>query len=453
MLSESISILLQLATNVPAIGRVVNWWDVTIGTLSLAIIPLFLAAYGGHLAAKTIAEPRQQTLAKLYFWGACILGILFIFVQQYRSSESDVRKDALAQEQRAKLESVWSQNSSILHTLTQQQTKTPDQAAVERRRQILAALRNEYILSHDDISVGMLAGTEQPPAKWINDRLKALGEQWILSTQQSSQMLRKPSLPDSPRLGTGPDAYSKITDEQIGNWAIAEADKIDQMANYAMTPNPGWPTNPHHQSLRFSNDLKACCMEDLRQLRAELLRRLGPPAKDPDEISAWTALFPELKHPAMDDDVYSSLVFAKPYTRYLRRFGLQLLHRATPRTPLLALKFSQVQTVSEPQGGSLMRYSVVVTVSVPHELKIGYIVSEFDQEVGSLSSDLQGSSVLFGPDANLVDNNELSRLAQSQKHYILELGSTASLTPATPFHVLASSIYPIHGLRVTWFDR
>ena len=53
-----------------------------------------------------------------------------------------------------------------------------DQTELERRRLLLDRLRNEYILSHDNISPALMAGTEQPPADWTNRRLGQLGEKW-----------------------------------------------------------------------------------------------------------------------------------------------------------------------------------------------------------------------------------------------------------------------------------
>lgn len=39
-------------------------------------------------------------------------------------------------------------------------------------------LRQEYLLSHDGLSSGMIAGTEPLPEEWVNARLKAMGMPW-----------------------------------------------------------------------------------------------------------------------------------------------------------------------------------------------------------------------------------------------------------------------------------
>lgn len=46
---------------------------------------------------------------------------------------------------------------------------------VERERQIVGSLLDEYRLSHDNISPAMMAGTELPPEEWMNGRLRVMG--------------------------------------------------------------------------------------------------------------------------------------------------------------------------------------------------------------------------------------------------------------------------------------
>jgi hypothetical protein len=64
---------------------------------------------------------------------------------------------------------------------------TTPETELARRRNLLAVLRNEYILSHDHISAAMMAGTEQPPADWLNKRMKELGEKWTVSDDPKSE--------------------------------------------------------------------------------------------------------------------------------------------------------------------------------------------------------------------------------------------------------------------------
>jgi|GEM_PF-5603278 hypothetical protein len=70
------------------------------------------------------------------------------------------------------------------HTPEQLLESRPPADEVSRRRQLLERLRGEYILSHDNISAAMMAGTEELPADWVNKRLQELGEQWKVSERQ-----------------------------------------------------------------------------------------------------------------------------------------------------------------------------------------------------------------------------------------------------------------------------
>jgi hypothetical protein len=43
----------------------------------------------------------------------------------------------------------------------------------------------EYIASHDEISPALLAGTELPPAEWMNRRLEELGKPWRVPLEKN----------------------------------------------------------------------------------------------------------------------------------------------------------------------------------------------------------------------------------------------------------------------------
>jgi hypothetical protein len=50
-----------------------------------------------------------------------------------------------------------------------------DTEAERARAVLMARLRQEYILSHDGLSPGLLAGTEPVPPEWVAKRLRELG--------------------------------------------------------------------------------------------------------------------------------------------------------------------------------------------------------------------------------------------------------------------------------------
>ena len=72
-----------------------------------------------------------------------------------------------------------------------------------------------------------------------------------------------------------------------------------------------------------------------KDLRTEILRRLGPPGKDPNEESAWERLFLPYNIPGRPDDIDPMAV--KEYAKHLRVFGMKLKRRAVPRAAPTAM--------------------------------------------------------------------------------------------------------------------
>ena len=70
-------------------------------------------------------------------------------------------------------------NPPKLHTPTTEERESTDllpNTELDRRRTLLHTLLREYILSHDNISPALMAGTEWPPLDWMNKRLSELGD-------------------------------------------------------------------------------------------------------------------------------------------------------------------------------------------------------------------------------------------------------------------------------------
>jgi hypothetical protein len=79
-----------------------------------------------------------------------------------------------------KVDTVRNQNTILSNFLIS--SKTVSEA--DRRQAIETTLRNEYVLSHDPIDPEILAGNAMPPAEWMNQRLRVLGESWnVLSSK------------------------------------------------------------------------------------------------------------------------------------------------------------------------------------------------------------------------------------------------------------------------------
>jgi len=249
-------------------------------------------------------------------------------------------------------------------------------------------------------------------------------------------------IPKGPRLGMGPDAYKDLDDAQVGQWAMEEADKIEELANQAMQHNEF--ESYGSRMWRFTNKFKDCCTQDVTELRNEILRRLGPPAKDPDEIQAWTILFPEVKYPIARDTI--NPVPVRDYAPYLRRLGLRLKRRAIPRSAPLALQFSEQQLPAEQPGYS----RIVVSIETKREFSSGFIAVQFNGQPYSAGCDF-GNSKLPLLSANFIDNRTVAELLKVTTNYVLQIDKT--LEQGKVLHVEARATSPIHVSAVTYFEE
>lgn len=147
-------------------------------------VPMAIATVGIIMSYRT---PKKEhhflSTIILIIAGLCGTGIM---------SLTRIRNEAVHKSEMGglnqKLQSVGIQNTQILNGIVAGKSTTsppaPQVTEAERRRSILALLRNEYILSHDNLSPALVAGTEQPPADWVNLRLKQLREKWSTAEQE-----------------------------------------------------------------------------------------------------------------------------------------------------------------------------------------------------------------------------------------------------------------------------
>lgn len=359
-----------------------SWIDFALGILLLALVPFALAAYGGHVAADTIVENHKRRIVKLKFWGMGFIGLLVAIAYQYRTMKTDEAR----------------------------QVQTRDFQSS------------------------------------VTDRLDRIANQPVSREQQREatklKQLVKAANPASPRLGTGPEAYRDLSDAQVAQWALEEADKIEELANAAMKPELG---SANAERWFFRNKFGDCCAQDVQELRTEILRRLGPPAKDPDEISAWTALFPQVKYPGAPDMINPGTV--SYYAPYLRRLGLRLKRRGVARAAPQALKFSEQELPPEKPGYS----HIVVSIEAPRELTSGYIAVQFSGQPYSAGCDFEGSKLAL-TSRDFIDNKAVAELLQKTTNYVLQIGKTP-FTPNKPLHVEARTAAPIHVSAVTFLEE
>lgn len=260
----------------------------------------------------------------------------------------------------------------------------------------------------------------------------------------------KPSAPQIVRLGVGPDAYKDITDLQLIKWVNDEADKIESLAEQAMQP-PQNGMSPNAMLWRFNNDFNDCCAQDLKDMRAELLRRLGPKGKDNDEIEEWTALFPADKYPMIPPNAkYVLPQSLRSYAGYFRRLAVRLKRRTVPRAAAKPLPFVETPIESDEK----FSHRIVATITTKETIANGYIIVEFDKSPASIGTDFPGKYVM---DWRLIDNRDFAEyvanlMSNRITYYALAIAGTP-LTPSTPMHVVAAGANDFHVTKVTLFDE
>lgn len=240
-----------------------------------------------------------------------------------------------------------------------------------------------------------------------------------------------------------------LTDEQVAQWAIEESEKIKQMAEDAMDKIHKSHSEPGESGEKakayrwfFSGDFNRCCANDVRDLRTEILRRLGPPAKSPEEESRWKTMW--------NDDPFDHTVdpfSVKRYAPYMDLLGRKLKRRTKPRNAPKPLKFSTTQLPPDDRNA----YRAIVTIETDVTLTAGYVVTEFEGEPPSLGCDFTDSTF---PELEFVDYPELLKYLKSNppRIYALKIGKTP-FTHDKPVHVLVGAATPVRVSKVTLFDE
>lgn len=102
-----------------------------------------------------------QTISQVLILIGAVVGALGAFGHFYYGQQ--IERQRLAAEKNEKEERA---------------TLAITQAEQDRRRKLLAQLRQLYILSHDGITSEMIAGTAPLPKEWVEQQLRQRGETW-----------------------------------------------------------------------------------------------------------------------------------------------------------------------------------------------------------------------------------------------------------------------------------
>jgi hypothetical protein len=174
--------------------------------IALGSVTLVMAILGGIVSAYALKKPWQKWTCGIAFVVFGGIGMYFVVRQSNEAVAAtdtlngnvkglQIKLDSLGTWIKAELAKLHSQGPpsepvpkhyerSATENLALSDGATmatnPVQSESQRRQAILQALRMEYILSHDDLSAGLLAGKEWPPLDWVNQKLKELKENWAV---------------------------------------------------------------------------------------------------------------------------------------------------------------------------------------------------------------------------------------------------------------------------------
>ena len=174
------------------VGSILMYYVVNIEPIlswSAESVPMVFALVGIVVSVKKLNEKHHFSVISLLV----IVGIAGTVLLHLARAHSEAAHAAELSELRTRMDTVRDQNGQLLKAFVGRPPLTSQQAEVERRRNIQESLRGEYILSHENVTAGLLAGTELPPAEWMNKRLHELGERWTVSSRPALATTQAPS--------------------------------------------------------------------------------------------------------------------------------------------------------------------------------------------------------------------------------------------------------------------
>jgi hypothetical protein len=116
----------------------VNIWtlDFWLPVALLAIVPLAMAAYGGHVAAEAYPDKYVRLRVRLTFWAIGLLGLIVAFAYQHRTMNEDAKSQEATREWQSDV-------SQKLDAITKLPTSPEKQQAVDQlKNRVMAGPRN-----------------------------------------------------------------------------------------------------------------------------------------------------------------------------------------------------------------------------------------------------------------------------------------------------------------------
>jgi hypothetical protein len=249
-------------------------------TLSWAsdLVPIAFAVAGIAFSIEELRdEHKTGTVVMIAVIG--VLGMLVLHIARVRSEERIF----------AATNGI---HLDILRNMPQA-TKNQQDSEIQRRMNINRDLRGEYILSHPNISEGLLTGKEDPPADWMNERLQELGENWRVREPETPKVLTATTgrmVPNSAQLVTG----------NLKQRALEFADKVrTDTRTYEGNEHPTTPAKEKAEA--ESTWFRALYLPEVRKLRDEFAnlylrnKKLDDLLEEEDEYRKDRNILPDVR--------------------------------------------------------------------------------------------------------------------------------------------------------------
>lgn len=213
-LSKLAIAILGVAKTYPFLGRIIH---VLIGSVPDVVTALLTLAGLSYLMPDLAAKLEKKKMIRvgifMVFATFTVAGIIVNAInreeQENKNSHQEAREDAI--------------EGSIGNVLTFLHDSKGALNEAERRRKVLQALRDKYVISHPDVPVTMITGDAYPPDIWMNDQLRQLGESWrYVPPAHDASPTTIPAVPPSV------EVLTIVADEKAGH------------PTFASKPNASW---------------------------------------------------------------------------------------------------------------------------------------------------------------------------------------------------------------------
>jgi hypothetical protein len=310
----------------------------------------------------------------------------------------------------------------------------------ENRRLFVEKFEASVVALHDEFSSRGLQGQ---PLESIYMHLPGMSGNVDREIGEVANSIRELAMLVPPS-----DLFRDVTDQQLVATALDEARVMDEKVAEAMRELP-LSSTPNGVRYHFSMDFSTCCLNQVEYLRAEMLKRLGSPAFDTDEMHAFNG---SLGLTEIGKEPTAAIGAVANYAPYLRRLAIKLKHKSTPPHGPQVLTFSEEFS---PDGGRYFPYQTTVTVKVFDDIRSGYVVVAVQGKPGTFYSDLEGGRLVYDK-SGVIDNKRLSEILanwnEAKPVYVLQLGSVP-ITKDRPLHLFLEGSSQSNVLNVLYFEE